>query len=56
MLDLQSFKQWRTQKLFAWGADEWFKHIFRGCGQVFCLKNTLNLFFQGVRPPTLSLM
>ncbi|KAJ0623223.1 hypothetical protein HanIR_Chr01g0029431 [Helianthus annuus] len=44
--------QWRTQKLFVRGADEWFKHIFKWCGQIFYLKNTLNFFFKGVRPPT----
>ncbi|KAF5820934.1 hypothetical protein HanXRQr2_Chr01g0007861 [Helianthus annuus] len=40
---------WRTQKLFVWGADNVFNHIFKGCDQVFCLKYTLNFFFQGVR-------
>ncbi|MFS7940479.1 hypothetical protein Hanom_Chr05g00464971 [Helianthus anomalus] len=44
--------QWRTQKLFAGGADEWFNHIFRGCDRVSYLKNTLNFFFKGcARPP-----
>ncbi|MFS8025743.1 hypothetical protein Hanom_Chr16g01478781 [Helianthus anomalus] len=48
--------QWRTQKLFAGGADDVFNHIFKGCGRVFCLKYTLIFFFQGVRPPTLTTM
>ncbi|MFS7908394.1 hypothetical protein Hanom_Chr01g00082651 [Helianthus anomalus] len=41
--------QWRTQKLFVWGADEVFNHIFKGCGRVFCLKYTLIFFFQGAK-------
>ncbi|MFS7889006.1 hypothetical protein Hanom_Chr00s000003g01601671 [Helianthus anomalus] len=46
------FIQWRTQKLFARGADEVFNHIFKGCGRVFCLKYTLIFFFKGCgRPP-----
>ncbi|MFS7988410.1 hypothetical protein Hanom_Chr11g01034511 [Helianthus anomalus] len=44
--------QWRTQELFVGSADEWFKHIFKGCGRVFCIKNTLIFFFKGrARPP-----
>ncbi|MFS7943100.1 hypothetical protein Hanom_Chr06g00496361 [Helianthus anomalus] len=27
--------QWRTQKLFAGGAEKMFNHIFKGCGRVF---------------------
>ncbi|MFS8014599.1 hypothetical protein Hanom_Chr15g01346421 [Helianthus anomalus] len=42
------------RKLFVGGADEVFNHFFKGCGRVFCLKYTLNFYFQWVRPPTLS--
>ncbi|KAJ0810646.1 hypothetical protein HanPI659440_Chr01g0029391 [Helianthus annuus] len=39
--------QWRTQKLFVGGADEVLNHIFKGCGRVFCLKDTLIFFSRG---------
>ncbi|MFS8008669.1 hypothetical protein Hanom_Chr14g01275481 [Helianthus anomalus] len=43
---------WRSQKLFAGGADEVFNHIFKGAIGFFCLKYTLIFFFKGCgRPP-----
>ncbi|KAJ0552293.1 hypothetical protein HanOQP8_Chr08g0273331 [Helianthus annuus] len=38
-----------AQKLFARGADEWFKHIFRGCGWVF-LPKIYTIFFSRGAP------